>query len=242
MAEIRPQKQQCDGENCLDCNGHGRRAKARMHLGQRGEKISVAGHRKRNAGPTHNRSIQRNQHRDGHARRHNAGAHAAEYVSHCIGRWPLGGGNGIRRQNILHRRIHQHIQEANRGHAGNQRDGNVSLRLLHFARDHVEIVPAVIGPQSRDQRRHEAGHAAFCSAEATCEICPASTHRTPSAETDRDNPNNDGDFQHREHQLKFASFLNSDVVQHGDEDGGGNGDDLSPGQRKGSSDDIGGEK
>ena len=53
------------------------------------------------------------------------------------------------------------IKHGHNGHTGDQRQRNAALGIADFAAHHVEVVPAVIGPKSRDQRSHKAGHSAL---------------------------------------------------------------------------------
>ena len=128
-------------------------------------------------------------------------------------------------------------------HAGNQRNRNIALRLLYLAGDHVQVVPAVIGPQRRHQRRHEAGDAAFGAGEGGGKVAPAASGcAAGAAEADHHDAKNDCHLQHREHELEFAGLLDSKVVQKRNENGSGNGHKLSPGDGERDRDNVRGEE
>ncbi len=148
---------------------------------------------------------------------------------HGIGRRPRRSRDGPRRQHILHRRIHQHVQDAHQGHAEDQRARNVAFGIANFSRDHVQIIPAVVGPERGHQSSHEAGHSTFGAGKAAREVLPASA---AVAETDDHDAENDGDFQESEHQLKVARLLDPDVVEDGNQRSGRNCHQLSVGNRK----------
>ena len=51
-----------------------------------------------------------------------------------------------RGQDVLNGRVSRHVEHADDADSGDERDGEIALRALHFAGHHGEIVPAVVGP------------------------------------------------------------------------------------------------
>ena len=152
-----------------------------------------------------------------------------EHHRHGIRRRPRRSRDGPGRQHILHRRIHQHVQDPDQRHPEDQRSGNVAFRIADFSRDHVQVIPAIVGPQRSHQRSHESGHSAFGAGKAAGKVLPASS---AVAEADHHDAENDGDFQEGEHQLKVARLLDPDVVENRNQGGGRNRHQLSVGDRK----------
>ena len=156
---------------------HRRRVKARMHFGQSSKKISIASHREGHARSAHDGAVQRDQHRERHARRDNAGAHASHHQRDGIRCGTRRSGDRTGGQHILHARIDQHVKHAHGGHARDQRNRNIALRIASPPRHHVQIVPSVIGPECGDQRGHEAGDSAFGAREGAGKVAPPRPRR-----------------------------------------------------------------
>ena len=138
-------------------------------------------------------------------------------------------GNRSRRQYILHRGIYQHVQDPDQGDSEDQCPRNVALRIADFSRDHVQVIPAVVGPQRRHQRSHEPSHPTFRSGKAAGKVLPTAAAVT---EADHHDAEDDGNFQEGEHQLKVARLLDPDVVEDRNQSSGGNCHQLSVGDRK----------
>jgi len=137
-------------------------------------------------------------------------------------------------QNVLHARIHQHVQDADGGHAGNQRNRNVAFGMLDLASDHVQVVPSVIRPQSGHQRGHESGNTALGSGKCSGKVAPAASGGAAgAAEADEHDAENDDDFQDGEYELNSPAFFYSQIIQDRDKNGCGDGDELPPGNGEG---------
>ena len=195
-----------------------------MHFRDGRKEIAVTRRREGNARTAHGGAVQGHEHRQRHAGRHYACAHGTQNQSYCVGRRAGRARYRRRRQHILHACIHEHVQRAHDGHPGDQRDGNIPLGLADLARHHVEIVPAIVGPESRDQRRHEARDAALGARERAREIAPAAA---AVAEADHHDADDDADFQEREDQLKLPRLLHPDVVQKSDRGDGSNRNEMT---------------
>ena len=136
------------------------------------------------------------------------------------------GGHGGGRHYVLHRGVQNHVQRTDHGDAENQGDGDAAFGTADFSGDHVEVVPTVVGPERCDERSHESGDAALRTFESGSEIGPSAVRK---GESDADDGEDHRDFQDGEEQLKLAGFLDADVIERRDENGSGDGDQLSPG-------------
>ena len=201
-----------------------------MHFRDGRKEIAVTRRREGNARTAHGGAVQGHEHRQRHAGRHYACARGTQNQSYCVGRRAGRARDRRRRQHILHACIHEHVERAHDGHPGDQRDGNIPLGLANLARHHVEIVPAIVGPESGDQRRHEARDASLCARERAREIAPAAA---AISEAHHHDAHDDADLQEREHQLKLPRLLHADVVQERNEHCGCNRRQLAVADRKG---------
>ena len=124
----------------------------------------------------------------------------------------------------MHRRIQPHVKRRHNSHANNERAWNAALRVAHLAGHHVEIVPAVVGPQRCYQRRHESGHAAFGANEFRGEIVPATRRCREAEQHDDDNHHY---LQAGKNELEFSCFFYAQIIQPGNQQGGGNCDQMA---------------
>ena len=131
-----------------------------------------------------------------------------------------------RRQHVLHRGVRQHVKHGNDADARDQRNRDRALRPPDLSAHHVQVVPAVIGPQRRHQRRHESCDAAGRPCKVRAEILPRSAG---GRESDDANADDHHHLQDGEDQLELSGSFHADVVQPGDERGGGDRHQLSIG-------------
>ncbi len=137
------------------------------------------------------------------------------------------------RQNILNRRVRQHVKRADDCDAANQRERHAALRPLDLARHRDDVAPSVVGPQRRDQRNHEAGKAAARSREVSREVVPRAVMPRSSKAKARDHENQQA-LEPRQQKLHIRGFSCADDVETGDQPRHRNGKDLPPEQmRKG---------
>ena len=98
-------------------------------------------------------------------------------------------------------------------------------------RHHGQVVPAVIGPQRRNQCDHKSFHATLRAGKARMKVGQA-TVRAGKAEP--------GDPHHQQHlepgkeQLKITGLLDAEVVEPGDQPRSNNGKHLRPRNQQGS--------
>ena len=109
------------------------------------------------------------------------------------------------------------IENADDAEAADERDGQAALGVAHFAGDHGEIVPAVVGPERGDQRDHESAEAADGVGAEGGEVAPravlADVKQKP-AMTRMSTP-----LSHGEDELEVAGLLDAEVVESGHEPG-----------------------
>ena len=118
--------------------------------------------------------------------------------------------NGRRWQSVLNSGVQPHVEYGHNSDTQNKSQRNVLLRPLNFFAHHVQIVPAVVSPQSRDQRSHEPAHATDGSRKTSPKITPRPGRRS---QCDDGNPDDHHHLKHCERQLERASLADSDVVQ-----------------------------
>ena len=123
------------------------------------------------------------------------------------------------RQHILHRRVHQDVERPHRGHAPNQRQRNIALRIPYLPRDHGQIVPTVVSPKCSHQCGEKSSHATFRSSELGREVRPRSSG---IRKAHRHNSEDDRNLQQREQKLKFSRPAHPNVIQPRNQNGGSN--------------------
>ena len=210
LPETAAEQQQNDRQSALHDNRYRGRVEARMHLGNGLKEISIARGGKGHAGSAHDGAVQSYEHGNRHGRRHQAGARVPEHQRHGVGGGAFRGRYSRGRQHILHRCVHQNVKSAHCRHTPNQRERNIALRIADLARHHVQVVPAVVGPERSHECREKAGHAAFCSRELSGEVCPCAS---AIGEADGHNSENDRNLQQGEQKLEFTSAADANVVQ-----------------------------
>ena len=72
---------------------------------------------------------------------------------HNIGRDVLGGRHGFERQHFQASRAEQQVDHGDKSDTADERAREIFLRVFHFGSDEIEVLPAVIRPQSSCQRR-----------------------------------------------------------------------------------------
>ena len=82
---------------------------------------------------------------------------AGEAPLRHVGGDELGLGHLVNGQHIGVGDVHEEVDGGDDEHAPEQAERDVALRLLHFAGDVGELVPAVVGPEGALERRHDAG-------------------------------------------------------------------------------------
>ncbi len=105
-------------------------------------------------------------------------------------------------QDVLNGRVGGHEKHAHDEQPADQRDGQAALRLAHFAGNHGEVVPSVIGPERGDEREHEAAESAHCACGSVVEKLANEPEARGEAEPHHDQ--NQHAFENREHKLKVA--------------------------------------
>ena len=63
-------------------------------------------------------------------------------------------------KDVLDGGVGGHEEDADDEESADEGDGERALGVAHFAGDHGEVVPSVIGPESRDEGEHESAEAA----------------------------------------------------------------------------------
>jgi len=98
------------------------------------------------------------------------------------------------------------------------------LGITDLARDHVQIIPAVVSPKSSHQRREKSGYAAFRTGKFGCEIRP---RPTGIRKAHGHNSKNDRNLQESEQELEFSGTADANVVQPGNQRRSDNGRELA---------------
>ena len=151
--KLAEEQQQQGGQHSLDGQRGGRGLEARADAGELAKEEPVAGGGKGNASAAHDRSVERDEDGEGHGGGHKArSGMAGDDGERSHGR-PLAGGDLRGGQNVLDGGVGGHEEHADDEQAADQRDGQAALRPLHFAGHHGQVVPAVVGPESGDERR-----------------------------------------------------------------------------------------
>ncbi len=206
-----PQSQQKhSGKQPLHHQRIRRALKPRMHLAKPRKEQPVPRRSKRNARSRHHRPIQRHKDAQRHPRRHQRRTRGPSHHPQRSHRRPRRSRNPRRRQNILDRRIRRHKQRAHHKQSANQRQRQIPLRLLHLARHHRQIVPAVISPKRSDQRNHKAFQTTSSMGQGSSKIPPRPQRRREAEPHHHQNQNS---LQHRKHHLEIPSLLDPQIIQ-----------------------------
>ena len=196
-----------------------------MDVGHAAEEESVAGGGVGNAGAGHDGAVEADDDADGHG-------DGDQFRAPRPGDGGERGDGGARRggdarggEQVLDGRVGGHVEDADDGESGDERDGQAALRVLYFAGDHGEIVPAVVSPEGGDEGDHESAKAAVRAEKAGGEIAPVAAEGT---EADNDDGEDEDDLQPGEDELEVACFADAEIVEAGDEPRGGDGEELRP--------------
>src|ERR1041385_1199892 len=188
--------------------------KAWMNFSQRFKKISIAGDGKRNTPAAHDGPIEGHEHGEGHSGRHQQSAQMAD--GNLRGCWSRYGRRCycLGRHHKLYGSIYADIKHSHNRHPGYQRYGNASLWIANLTADHVEVIPAVISPERRDQRGHKTSHSAFGSEKCSAKVTPVSRCRAEACSNDHGDHHN---FERGHHELEVSGFAYAQIIQSGDQ-------------------------
>ena len=90
-----------------------------------------------------------------------------------------------------------------------------------------DVAPSVVGPQSGDQRDHEAGQASACSGKGGGEVVPRAVGAC-RAEAEACDDDDQRAFEPGQNQLHVGGVACAENIEAGDEPGHREGEDLSP--------------
>ncbi len=133
---------------------------ARADAGKLANEEPVAGGGKGNARAAHDGSVEGDEDGEGHGGGHKARSGMAGDNGQRIHGRTLAGGDLRGGEDVLHGGVGGHVEKADDAQAADQRDGQAAPRPLDLAGQDGEVGPAVVSPQSGDQRQHEAAEAA----------------------------------------------------------------------------------
>src|SRR5882724_6674886 len=181
------------------------------------EKDAVAGHRVGWARAAQDRRVHRAERRDDHGDGDPDGSTAADDVfDHVRGDVPRSGYAG-KGQDLQAGGAEQQINDGYESDAPDQRAREIFLRLCHFGTDQIQILPAVVSPQSGSQRSEE--RAKNCGGASSCgrpeRLDAAAFCRGRSEERYADHDRYGRDFYSREKYLHRAAQLYAEIVDGG---------------------------
>jgi len=173
---------------------------ARMDVRELAEEEPVARCGKGDARAGHDGSVERDEDAESHGRRNEScSGRAGNYGERSDG-GALAGGDLRGRQNVLDGRIGGHEQKADDEQAADEGDGQAALRVADFAGDHGEVVPAIVSPESGDERGHESADAADGVGQSGGEV---GKRAGGGSETEAGDDEDENHFERGEDELKL---------------------------------------
>ena len=160
LLELREEQQQHGGEQCLHDERCGWGLEARVDVRELAEEESVAGGGEGDARAGHDGSVERDEDAEGHGGGDEACAARAGDDGECGDGGAFAGGDLRGGQDVLNSGIGGHEEDADDEESADEGDGEAALGTAHFAGDHGEVVPSVVGPEGGNEGEHESAEAA----------------------------------------------------------------------------------
>ena len=172
LLKLGEEEQQHCGQQRLHDERGGRRLEARVDVRELAEEEPVAGGGEGDARAGHDGSVEGDEDAEGHGRGDESCAARAGDDGERGDGGTFAGGDLRGGQDVLNGRVGGHEQYAHDEESADERDGQRALGASHFAGDHGEVVPSVVGPERGDEGEHESAEAAGCVGQAGGEVAP----------------------------------------------------------------------